>query len=507
MLRGNECTLKLRRLISFEPELQRRNVARVYSFGIAMLLPLVAIYWAIAFTGGDKELFTEANKFCPIYLMAVLAWIAYRVLRSMPDLIWSAAFWLPVQSAVFYGFGPLVEVYGNDATLSLVANSRLAITPRYLFLANRLSSTGIALLLVGFCLHLIYWRRAWIMGNARQRPSVSVHKIGVAFVLVGSAMKILILKPAQWSMISLTVPGFVSSIGNLADIGLGVMAFVISRGNRRMRAIFFLFWPLNLCLAFLSLAKADIVVALLLPLIGDYIARRNRRRLLMGLLAMAAVYAIAQPWVSFGRSVIELRTGTIDHAGYIERIDLVGAYLSGGKGGAQPTELDGVQDWWLRLSYAEPQAEAIRLRRLDKVSRSLQDAWMYVVPRAIWPDKPIMVGPGLSFYRFVTGDYVGRSFLGLSIYGDLYWQYGWPGVVFGCTLIGILFAAMAAQSVRAIRSREFIFLPVVLIALHMVLIGTNNFVSNGIIGPLPIYFVFYFLILRLRREMRFRKEV
>lgn len=469
---------------------ERRRVARAYGDALLMLAPLMLLYWAIPVAAELSPLYDLINGTAPIYFIATLAILAIRTLKRMPDAIWAGVFWFPVQSAIFYGFGPLVEVFGNAITLRSLAAHNLAVTETELFRAHKLSTTGISFILAGMFLHLKFWRQAWAINSDATASKIPLQKLGVLMVLLGAAFKYLILLPSQWGAFNITVAGVLSGLGNIIDLGFAIVAFCATSGNKRQRLFLFATWPLHFFLSVLTFSKLIAVIAILLPLVGAYIAHRSRKRLFLGLAILALGYASLQPLVHFGRGVIYERTFTISQAGYAERINIVFDYLFSGRTAAEAPE-DDRQGWWTRLSSAGPQAYAMELYDQGNYNRNLDTAWMFFIPRAVWPGKPIMVGPGLEFYRQVTGREEGQSFLALSIYGDLYWQYGWNGVILGSTLIGFLFATLSSQGVHAIRRRNFIMLPAVLMALEMTLLGPNKYVLNGIIGPLPIYFAYY----------------
>lgn len=487
---------------------QRRNVARAYVQTIVLLLPILIFYWAIPLSDKLSSLYSASNGTVPIYFCAVLILLAVRVLKEMPDALWSAVFWFPVQAAVFYGFGPLVEIYGNMTTQFSLAVHALAVDEIELFRAHKLSTTGIACVLLAFYIHYLFRPNAWTHIERSMASNVSLAFLGILSVLLGGVFKYLVLLPSLWGLSTLTVAGVLSVLGNLIDLGFAILAFVIANGGRQHRLFFWLFWPLHLVLSLLTFSKTAVVLAMLLPLLGGYLARRRRGRLLFGLLVIALVYAFLQPFVHYGRSEVYAISGTINHAGYGKRAQILQQYIvSDDKTLNTDASRDERQGWWTRLNFAGPQAKAMALYDSGDANPTLGRAWMYFVPRAIWSNKPIMVGPGKEFNRMVTGNQGANSFLALSIYGDLYWQYGWPGVIIGSLLIGLILAELASQSVRVVRERNFIMLPVAFMALEMALLGPNKYVLNGVIGPLPIYLAFYFFLGWVSRSFRVRQGV
>lgn len=468
-----------------------------YRQALLMLIPLNAFYWGAPEISLESGLDTFINLVAPCALVGILCLLSFRVLKALPESIWTAAFWFPAGAAAFFGFGPLVEVLGNDITRASLSNSFFAVSADELFRANELSTCGITLILAGFWVYLrlhshsrqkTFWRKPL--------PTFSPQVVAVAFVVVGGALKYLLFNPAHWGEIDLVIPGMVSGLDSLTDVGFAIVAFLAARRNKLMWAFFLVAWPIHLFLCIISFAKIQIITSMLLPLIGAYAGGMRLRSFAVGVALVGLAYISAEPWVSYGRYVVYQQTGSISEAGYGDRIEIFEDYIfSGGlrgRSGAQSEE----QGWWTRLSYAGGEAYAMALHDQGIVNHSLDDLWIYFIPRFVWPDKPILHGPSLDFYRQVSGDPTGQSYLGLAIYGDLYWQFGWLGILFACPLIGWLFADMAARSTRAIEGREFIMLPAVLMALKIALIGPTDFVVTGIIGGLPIYFG-YIIILKL----------
>jgi hypothetical protein len=67
------------------------------------------------------------------------------------------------------------------------------------------------------------------------------------------------------------------------------------------------------------------------------------------------------------------------------------------------------------------------------------------VPRLLWPDKP-----SVETGRLVTSEFaLSRSanlYTSPSHLGELYWNFGWPGAVFGLFIIGLLLGAVGVRS-------------------------------------------------------------
>lgn len=475
-----------------------KGLAQVYLKALVLLLPLLVLYWVIP-TEADlsEEFLGFLNKTIPVYFIFVLARLALHILRKSPEAVWTGVFWFPLQSALFFGFGPLVEVYGNDITRLLLSVHVLSVDDISLFRANKLSTTGVWFVLLGMWLHMQFRPSTWSLVRRRMNLRLKEGSVGLCFVLTGAVLQYFVLLPVQWGLYAITVPGAITALGSVTDLGFAIVATCAARGDVRQRRFFWTVWPIHLALSFATFGKTAVVIAMLLPLLGYYLGHRNRLNFVIGLLIIGVVFALYQPLVHYGRASIYERTGTINQASYIERFNIIGKYIVGDAVAERSST--GRQSWWTRLNYAGAQAHAMSLYDNGYPGSTLNNVWMLFVPRVLWPDKPIMTGPGSEFYRIVTGNESGISFLGLSIYGDLYWQFGWFGLVFGTAVVGWILALMASRSLTALRHGDLLMLPAILVALEIALLGPTKYVINGIIGPVPIYIGLFISIRLLQR--------
>jgi peptidoglycan/LPS O-acetylase OafA/YrhL/O-antigen/teichoic acid export membrane protein len=67
------------------------------------------------------------------------------------------------------------------------------------------------------------------------------------------------------------------------------------------------------------------------------------------------------------------------------------------------------------------------------------------IPRALWPGKPQPLDQQVSKYLY-PGSTVGSP---ISVQGELWWNFGWPGVAVGALLIGLLMGAVVRRGVHA----------------------------------------------------------
>lgn len=466
-----------------------RSELGIYFQALVALTPLIFLSFALSSVALDQlSLF---NRVAPFYFIGVLLFSAFRIAKTNAANIWTPAFWLLICTSVFFGFGPLVEVYGNEMTRYRLSVHNLAITSAELFYANRLSYFSSYMLMVGFTLHLYFnrriWRRAADPNERSYKGSIlNPHLIILTFVVGGMLVVHGIIMPASWGMIDMVVPGAISSMAAIVDVGFALATYMALRGSRPMTMLIILLWPLHLFLTALAFAKAPIITALMLPAIGAFLAHRSILRLAVASAVLMVTYSLANEYVYQGRVQIYNETGTIWNADYERRLEIAQSYFTEERAlAAEYNPRADEQSWWMRLNYSNVQVMAMEFRENGTQMDTLSQVWSMFIPRFLWPDKPIYTSPGNEFYYLVNG-HEGSSF-GVTVFGDIYWQFGWTGTIFILPLLGWFYAMISWRAVKAMQQRSFINMPLVLISILLSTSALTNFLANGIIAFIPVY--------------------
>ena len=88
-----------------------------------------------------------------------------------------------------------------------------------------------------------------------------------------------------------------------------------------------------------------------------------------------------------------------------------------------------------RFTIAPFEAHFIGLYDSGAPGDSLRNFFNVLVPRAIWPDKPI-ISPGAEFDGIFRGYFV-QSSLAIGFIAEAYWNLGWLGVILISAMIGL----------------------------------------------------------------------
>ena len=470
-------------------------IEKIYRHTLLVLFPFICL--TIIISPPEPEIANWYNCWGPIFLTGVLVVAGYRIARALPAALWSPAVWMVISSAVFFGFGPLVEVFGNHETKWRLSTYFISVTELELFGANRLSFISIFLMVFGFWIHMRFRKKLWVRTLSFHSINKNVvfkpKTLAIAFVLGGMIILHGVIRPSHWGILDITIPGALTSIGTISDVGFAIAFFLAIRGSMAMRLFLVVTWPVHLFLTLLAFSKTIIMIALIFPAIGAYLGHKSIFKLLTAALTIGVIYSLSQNFVTYGRLYIRAETGTIWDAGYAKRVIAVGEYFSENRNNfiyIDPT--DTKQHWWVRLNYSGVQAAGVQFRKDGVFIDSTSNIWTFFIPRMIWRDKPIYKGPGGQFYTLLTGN-KGVN-VGNSVMGDVYWQFGWGGILIIMPMIGVLFAMFSWRSIEVIQNRDFVRIPLVLLAILMAATGLTKWLSNGIISVVPIYFIYLLLI-------------
>ncbi len=464
-----------------------RKIVGRHLIGIVALLIATLISNLAGMSGNALQ---ASNAVVLILFILLSLWTAYGFIRFDAQMIWMPLTLYTLSSALFYGFGTLSYSLGNEATKTYLAFRKLNASPQDLVDATLLSLTGIGLAFFGILLFLFFKPRFTIAKVTTTRPLIRPVVLAWALVVFGLFFKYAIIYPAKWKLIDLVIPGVLQQLDTMSAMGFGLLAFVAFGQNRKLIPVFCVLWAIDFCLTTLAFSKASLVFAMVLPLAGYYMGTKNKFATGILTLLIVGVYALSQPMVVYARlAQIE---DTPNH-GYAGHAEVIIYYLTEQPEVPINRNYYGSQAWWTRFEYSAKQVYAMDLRDDGIKSSSLATLPIIFIPRILWPDKPIIQAPGKEFYYYVTGR--DNNNMSISVYADMYWQFGWIGLIVFSPMLGALIAAMTTILLPEMKRRNFIYFPAVLIGFQFALLDPNQFLINGMFTT-TAFFIIYLLLVR-----------
>ncbi|MCW1400965.1 hypothetical protein OKA06_00995 [Novosphingobium sp. MW5] len=415
------------------------------------------------------------------HLAGLCAYIALALLALRGN--WSAvltpAVGFVICCVIFFSFGNLSLILADQETLFYMMRSDYFISESELLRADFQTFAGAATIFAFMRLGF-GWRK---LQSIDQGKPLSIRAVALLFLILGLALKLLVIVPAEWGYADWTVPGTLMNLQPLADAGFMLLVMAIAQGERNLLVLLLLLWPLHFAICVLSFTKETMIVAILMPMLGAALGGMRFRNILIWSLAVAALFVSTQNSFLAARKDIIAYSGTERHSPIADRITILGRAIVLANssdeiiidGAALPPQL-----WWARLSYAGPQIRASELFDNGQPLPLMYSPFQVLIPRAIWPDKPELTNLGLMFNREVSrnGQTLGR--VAFTVFGEGYWMFGWLGVVLFSGLTGLIFGVMTRKSQQWIHKRDLIFLPAILLATKMGAMGVLGFFQTGI---------------------------
>lgn len=469
---------------------------------LAVLAGLVWFY-LFAMTLDTPAVIDAANLAGPLVLGFTALAAGYRLIRRWPEAIWTPYAWFLAAIVLFYSIGPLIYPLAGPRTLAY-AQSFLPIDAGQLLQTNLLDAVGILALLAGFRL-VRGWPRWRVPSVALPSPqdARSIQVVALVFLIAGGVLEYMVILPWQFGFYHFVLPGVINNLGDLYLLGLMVLAYSVAQGKKNWRMLLTVLWAAQIVVSLLVFSKHQLILTIALPAVGAYLAHRRLSRLLAWGLVLGLVYFSVGQLVLYGRNQIAMRTGNINQATLTQRIGIVRGWFSEGmpSSGAQ---VSSGGTGWARLNYAPEQAFAMARHDHGQPGHTLRNVAIVLIPRVLWPDKPVTTEMAVNFYQLATGRR--STHLGLGIFGEGYWDYGWPGVIGLGFVTGFIFGILSNLSIGWMRRRAFEYLPSIFLGINMGIIGTTSFFVNSVVGATGFFFAYMVLVWVLKQVFSGRRR-
>ncbi len=427
-------------------------------------------------------LLTGAIALIPLILDVRRPYEQRHILLSVVSLAYLGLFVVSVFTTYFFASSVL-------KTDDVVVADLIGVRPNDIIKGQMAALVGLLLLLAGYCIPIGRIvpggiptpRRDWTF---RAKLSVALFMIPLGWVLLLASQFGLLPKRAG--------SGFLGMISNSTYMGIALLMLTYLR-HRSREALFLilLLIPPSMAFNFLGGSKANFLSPVAIVAVAFIVVRR-RIALRWVFIAIAAVIVI-YPIAEFQRRVILLNN--TQGAAYalkkpgemISRIShFVGNYEFG------DYLMQGVQATSRRSDGLGILSVILR----DCPSKvPFQGGWtlgyivLSYVPRIVWADKPDM-----STGLWVTANFGGgpgiESHTAPTWIGELYFNFGWPGIVIGMLIMGAymrflheaVFTPNAAVAAQMMAVTVFFIFPQTLQAFII------SPVNSVVLGALPIVF-------------------
>ncbi len=469
------------------------DVKRAALRGLAIL---VFPWFVIAAAGviGTPLAVRVALVVMPLTILVMCGSVGWRLIRRNRLALLTPLPLAFALGALVFGFGPMLYVLQPNSSYA-TANFRIVMDLAGLYHVQLLNLVGFTLLLAGLAAASGAGLRLGVFRPAERSGAVPVDGEAVAG-LASFGERSLFRAYASFTAVAIVVrtteriggidlldllPSFFSFLD-----GMGALAVFIGSVLAVRRGGWYWLLPLlplvvEVIDGFLALRKSKILTPVLFAFLGAYLAGRPIRSLISGVLICITLFVLIYPVINAGRRVAWLDGGATSTE-----------FFATGLAGDSRVEVDALDVWsaWARWNYTPIQFGLMREYNSGRSGTTFSDLpWMFV-PRFVAPEKPV-----LDFGARVNELLLGhrRSASGSTIFGEAYWNGGWPLTVLVAFLSGVLLLVNSAVCIHLFSHRSLLTWPV---AFTGILTGQllQNFFTVGLLG-MSIAFLLLALLL------------
>lgn len=368
----------------------------------------------------------------------------------------AAIAWFVLGSGVFFGLGVVAGgIVPNPVSAHSVAESILF---RDLLRCNLLNASSVFIVLA-VAYPLVNMRAFKATNSHAALHETAAHAMSkiFPFVVAVSAVAVtfkFILFPIAENLVLRSVLSVLYLSIPLCLFLLGMLWRSLGRHLQLIAGSVFFLEILN---GLINFNKLQIISALLAVVVGAWLNRHTLRFLAMSLVLAATVFATIVPLVNSGRGHINYHptANTV-----VTRIAILGDVVSGMFGarlGARPTIPSAgeaaLPPSLTRFSVPFIQGYLIAEYENNRAGKSLKEFWVAVIPRVLWPDKPIITRFGQELYASYY-NHPPTSALAPTYSAEAYWNYGLIGVVMVSILLGLEFGWLTRRAQLAMAGKD-----------------------------------------------------
>ncbi len=427
----------------------------------------------------------------PIGLAATLGYANWRMARADPASIWTPLFSFRLGVIAFFGVGSLVPYLVDPRQIDRMM--RL-----YAYSSEEAAKTNLVWIFYA-ALILLFAKFTSLARSASREIEIgkaikwlTTGRLGAVFFLVGFTYSAVIELGFAMGWFRVVIPGVISTMFQALN-AVGIFLIALSAFERKGLSYFLLALALLLSVLLgLVLYNKSVI---LFPMLLFGLAVMMRRVTLTRALAVAGLLfvalAVLQPSVEHGRnrhSLIygEAEGGAPTGGSMGERMANVLSYWTD-----EPLHEDSAGAGIIRLGQITIGAFLIAERDAGIGGDTMSGALYALVPRLIWPDKPMITDVGKDLnYRIFGAE---TSYIAPTTAADIYWNFGWAGLVLLLPPLGVALWLGTLTSLTIVRRRDWLMMPFVLIAFRIGLNVDQGYVVGMVVPLVTTVIVFYLL--------------
>lgn len=469
---------------------------------IALSVTLAAYVIALVQAGPFRDLM---NLLGPSVLIVALAYSCMTMMLRGVISIWTPLFWFRISYIAYCGVGSLVPFLVNDATRDLI-ESFYQFFPGDVIKYNIITTLFMLMILVGSQIPL----NVLVTGRNRNRLKESAARLiepcglelrtmGLILLTMGAFVSYVLLLPYQLGFVRGTLNQYIPQLALAMQVSFFLLTYWALKERSSLIYLISLMVIIDSILGVIQFSKTAAIFPLIMAAFGAIYHKPRLMRIIVLGVPILGFYFTVVPIVTYSRIALAQVYGSFLEAPVGERISIILEYDAA----KAQTQSESDQLGWVRLSYVNAGTFAINEYDNGRPGHSLEQALAVFVPRALWPDKPIITKIGQDFNIAVNGNPDSQSSPGMA--ADLYWSSGLVGVIVGGLFVGVFLSLWSLYSITVMRTEAWHLLFLVLLGLRVGQASAEFFVP-AILGPISFAVIAHIVLTLLNRLTQRRKR-
>jgi hypothetical protein len=399
---------------------------------------------------------------------------------------------------LFHGFGPLIYRFGDSYTLFWM-NNRIPVDSSDIFRGNLLILVGLLFTVLGIFFSKQTKLNDIISNTINKTSYINKNIVLTTLLLVGIPFKYILALPYSMGLLQFPIPGSLFGITNTIPIAIMLLSYMNACGEIKYRKLYYGLLIIDIVSGILCMSKTWIILPILAGVIGKTFATQKQSTIIKGFLLILTLFIIIQPFILSSRGELN----SMEDIGFDNTISVIKNAVMGES--SNSNNEDELANWWIRLSYIPAETFAMNLYDNGIQGNTIIGPMKWVfIPRILYPDKPIF-NLGNTFSKLIDGNEGNNDSPG--IYGEFYWNFGWPGVIIFSLYVGWLFGFLHKITINSIERNNWAFLSIIYMATLILGKGVTEFFLDTYFIQL-IYItaqsiVFLFILLFINNKVNY----
>ncbi len=430
---------------------------------LAAIILLLVVYEIASDPAGSRN-YDVINIAGPIWLGAALLMGAIQIARRVPDGVWLPLFWFRVGTVVYFCGGSLVPVFGSEASQASLTEL-FAFDASLLFKLNLITAWSAFLVLAtSACIDALFFQNSpSIVAHDRSGDNSDKSRmlpIALGFLAIGMALKYLVIFPNLMGWTEIVVPGALVSLADATLVAIYLLTIWSFSGARKYLPYVVALILFEMAMGLLMFNKSAVLFPIIVFSLGLLKQGVTPLRAGLSVAAFAISFVVLQPLVAHARIVQGMQFGNPTSGSLEQRWQMLRSYFDPA---SERFETE-VQTTITRFSYTNVATFVIDRYDRGQPGDSLRGVFALLIPRALWPEKPVFA-PGADM-AFLFAGQIGNS-ISAGLFAECYWNFGWLGLPLLLIPWSVILTLASRFTVRVMQDRDWIYLPASFLALRM----------------------------------------